>query len=266
MTKSHQSGTNQLTLTGFFLFSLLLSWSISIPLALIQAGLIPPLLPGWTHYLSYLGPLIAALILTGVELGRSGMKDLGKRMLIRRICPRWWVTALLPLFSSYLIIKILYRMSGAELSLQQIFRAPYLPEIGFWTLLVWILSAGMGGETGWRGYALPRLQKRFSAFSSALILAGAWAVWHIPQFFYFLDPASLPVWMVGLTAGSVVLTWLYNSAVDSIPTTAIWVGSWQFLTASAGSDFNLTGVLTAFIAAWAVLVVILHKPKNLMSI
>ena len=49
--------------------------------------------------------------------------------------------------------------------------------------LLIVVVNGFGEETGWRGYALPQLQKRFSPLTSTLILAGFWAGWHIPQFF-----------------------------------------------------------------------------------
>ena len=38
----------------------------------------------------------------------------------------------------------------------------------------------LGEEAGWRGYALPRLQRQFHPVAAALILGFLWANWHLP--------------------------------------------------------------------------------------
>jgi membrane protease YdiL (CAAX protease family) len=57
-----------------------------------------------------------------------------------------------------------------------------------------LLGGPLGEEFGWRGYALPRLEKRFGPVSGTLLLAGCWACWHLPLFF---KPGwtTSPFWM-----------------------------------------------------------------------
>jgi membrane protease YdiL (CAAX protease family) len=43
-----------------------------------------------------------------------------------------------------------------------------------------LLGGPLGEEAGWRGFALPRLQNRFSPLTSSLALGFLWANWHVP--------------------------------------------------------------------------------------
>ena len=57
-----------------------------------------------------------------------------------------------------------------------------------WSSLVQILTlfipnlvgGPLGEEAGWRGFALPRLQRRFDPVTSSLLLGFLWASWHLP--------------------------------------------------------------------------------------
>jgi membrane protease YdiL (CAAX protease family) len=57
------------------------------------------------------------------------------------------------------------------------------PAIGLVGVLLLIAVGALGEETGWRGYALPQLQRLFSPLTSSLIIAVLWFGWHLPQFF-----------------------------------------------------------------------------------
>ncbi len=69
-----------------------------------------------------------------------------------------------------------------------------------------------GEEIGWRGFALPRLSDRMGLPAASVVLGVLWAAWHIPLFFSTAGDTygqSFPVYLVGVTALSVVLAWLY---------------------------------------------------------
>lgn len=53
-----------------------------------------------------------------------------------------------------------------------------LPYLGTFVLTLFFLGAQE--EPGWRGFALPRLQQRFSPVTATVVLGLAWGFWHLP--------------------------------------------------------------------------------------
>lgn len=264
-TKSTNPNESKNLIVYFFL-AYAISWSIGIPLALADRGIIPAILPSWSHYLVGYGPMLSALIVTGFSQGTSGLKHLGKRM-IRWVCPKWVILAFAPFILGFFAIKILNVLTGSGIRLSNLGALNYLPSLSAGVaLLLWILTFGLGEETGWRGFALPRLQRGRSALGATMILAALWALWHLPQFFYLFDPFMVMGWLVGLFAGAVVLTWLYNSANESILIVAVWHGCFNFITASIAETGMLPAVMSTIVILWAVLVIVRTKPKHLMSL
>ena len=131
-------------LGAYFILAYALSWSLGIPLALAHQGIIPAILPQWTHYLVAYGPMLAALIVTGFSQGLPGLKDIGGRM-IRWACPKWWIVAFSPLITGYVVILILNRLTGSEIRLSDLGVVNYLPPLGvIGALLLWIFTFGFG--------------------------------------------------------------------------------------------------------------------------
>jgi membrane protease YdiL (CAAX protease family) len=77
-----------------------------------------------------------------------------------------------------------------------------------------------GEETGWRGFALPRLQTRTSPLIAALVIAFFWVPWH----FFAWQAEGKPVltmefWIymwIGHILLSVLIVWMFNRAKGSI--------------------------------------------------
>ncbi|MBE9070542.1 CPBP family intramembrane metalloprotease, partial [Leptolyngbya cf. ectocarpi LEGE 11479] len=74
-------------------------------------------------------------------------------------------------------------------------------------------------EFGWRGLALPLLQRRFVPILSALLLGGIWGIWHLPAFLLSGTPQSawsFTPFLVGSVALSVMVTPLFNASRGSL--------------------------------------------------
>ena len=77
----------------------------------------------------------------------------------------------------------------------------------------------VGEETGWRGYALPRLAERMGLAWGSVLLGVIWAVWHLPLFFMPVTDVfgqSLPTYVIQVTALSVAMGWLYAHTNGSL--------------------------------------------------
>jgi len=81
------------------------------------------------------------------------------------------------------------------------------------------LIGGGNEELGWRGFALPRLQRRYSALVASLVIGVGWFAWHLPLFLVEgSSQVGVPVYSYGVAvvALSVVFTWLYNETRGSV--------------------------------------------------
>jgi membrane protease YdiL (CAAX protease family) len=144
-------------------------------------------------------------------------------------------------------------------------QANYMPYLGWAVLPLWLITFGFGEEIGWRGFALPRLQKTMSVSKATLVLGLLWVFWHIPSFFYLETLASmswfiLPGFIFGVLCGAVVLTWLYNGSLGSVLMVAIWHALFDLVSASNAGQDAIPIAATAGVIAWALFVANVNRP------
>lgn len=207
--------------------------------------------------------MLSALIVTCAFQGRGGLRELIERTIKWQVPPIWWGLALSPVIIGIVVSLILNLVTDNKITLTALGEVNFLPQLGIGALFLWIFTFGIGEEMGWRGYALPCLQKDRSALKATIILTVIWALWHLPQFFYLFDPAIAIGWAIGLFAGAIVFTWLFNSTGGSIFVVAIFHGCFNYMTATNAGDGILAAVVSAIVMVWAVVVIVIYKPQNL---
>jgi membrane protease YdiL (CAAX protease family) len=122
-------------------------------------------------------------------------------------------------------------------------------------LVVNVTSGATGEELGWRGYALPELQKRRTPFVSALIVGVAWGFWHAPLWlmsgYAGLDLVRyVACFLVAIVSVSVVITFFYNRGGNIL--VAMWIHFlFNFFLQLVAVD--LLGLLTYLAAGYATL-------------
>jgi membrane protease YdiL (CAAX protease family) len=196
---------------SFFALALALSWAVWIPAT--------PLLSGKTStavvMVGSFGPAVAGALLTKAQ-GRS-LRAWISEMVTFRIGARWWLVALgLPVaVAAVSAVAFAFEFGNLDLSL--------LPNrVARWLFGLLFISLVGGGneEPGWRGYALPHLQRDYGALTASLVIGAVWAVWHLPLYYLpggMYAGKSFALFAPMVLAFSVVLTWLYNGSGGSVP-------------------------------------------------
>lgn len=252
-------------LVAYFFFAYAISWAIGIPLALAKQRIIHPIFPEWLHYFVAYGPMLSALLITGATQGQQGIKELWGRIAKWHVGNNWWLVAVSPLIVGLALVVGVNLLTSNKMSVSELGEIHFLPPLGLGALFLWLVTFGIGEEIGWRGYALPRLQKDHNALYATFILTIGWAFWHMPQFFYVFDPSIAVGWFIGLFAGAIVFTWLVNSTEGSILIVAVFHGCFNYMSASASNTGNglIAAVISTIVMVWAVVVVVLYKPQSL---
>lgn len=180
-------------------------------------------------FLSAFSPTYSALIVSWIIGGKPEVKRLLSGFTRWKVGLRWYLAAAF-LFLGPLVFALVYIALGNPIS----GITPGMTTSAFLAQLVFTLFSGpLAEEAGWRGFALPRLQKRYNAVFSSLILGVIWCCWHIPLFF---QPGSsqqgipFPIYLMLVVTITIYFTWLYNNTRGSL-----------IITVLAHFSFNLSG-------------------------
>ena len=162
--------------------------------------------------LAVYAPSLSGIFLVWRHYGLKGLGSFFRRVTLWRAPIQWWLFLLLG------IPAIIYAAAAIKGTINEPFR--FLPWYMLFPALVQSLLLGpLGEEFGWRGLALPLLQRRFSPFWASIILGVIWAVWHSPAFLMSGTPQSawsFGPFFVGLVAITLILTPLFNASRGSL--------------------------------------------------
>ena len=194
------------------------------------------------------GPTLSAFIMTATTEGREGVRRLLGRLVLWRVGFRWYLFALLGVPLIMLLGTMVYSMSLPNLGALggPSYLLSYLASFAFVTLL----GGPLFEEIGWRGFALPRMERLQGPLLASVILGVMWALWHLPEFLVPTWAASsggggiVGIALFTLTAitFTIVITWVFNNTRASV-LLAILVHS---------SIDTFTLPLAAIFPAWAI--------------
>ena len=169
----------------FFLVTFMFSWVLWTPLVLCSLTIIPiseKLLSAVrvpVIMIGAFGPLAGALFDLHHREGKGSAKKYLEGFLDFKLGWKSYVIPIIIFGGSTFIAWFFPELFGAK-------RLPMLlPSIWVFipVLLFMIFLGGGQEEFGWRGYALPVLERKFGIWYANIILGVIWALWHIPTWF-----------------------------------------------------------------------------------
>jgi uncharacterized protein len=213
-------------LLAYFLIAFAATWLCMAPIVVSQRGLnllaLPEEVLGILFILStFIGPTPAAFIVTGVIDGKAGMRQLLRRMGQWRVGIQWYLLVLLGYPVLFLLgLAVVFGAAPFSALLNQwpLLLTYYLPAV-----LYGLVFPALGEEPGWRGFALPRMQRMYGPLLASLILGALHALWHLPAYMIpgaisanGWDPLVFAANSLAIMASTFVWTWLFNNAKGSV--------------------------------------------------
>ncbi len=206
------------SLLAYSLLAYGITWSILLGAVFaVQFGLLAPDTPvlGLAAEAAVYGPAVAALLVLAITQGRAGVIPWLRTIVRWRVGFRWYLFTLIgvPLLT-LLGASFLYGMLPFQSLAQQ---WPTLITRFAPLILLTALTTGLGEEPGWRGFALPNLQRKHGPLLATLLLGLLWAFWHLPNL--VLQPngaATFGLWFLATMVNAFVLTWVYNCTGGSV--------------------------------------------------
>jgi membrane protease YdiL (CAAX protease family) len=171
------------------------------------------------------GPTLASFLVTAITTGRAGVRQLLRRYVLWRVGLQWYLLVFVGLPLIQLAVSSVLVGIGPLTAF--VLRWPLYFTIFLPNVLITAVAAQLWEESGWSGFAIPALQRRFAAWRACLILGPLWALYHLPFFLVpgqifptKVDAITMLVNMAFLIIGAIllrmVMTWVFNNTKGSI--------------------------------------------------
>jgi membrane protease YdiL (CAAX protease family) len=250
-----------LPLVVFLVFAL--SWPSTLP-QIIASWDGPQSVPGWMRPLQFLlvAPGLVALWAAWMNGGRAGLRRLaGKLVRWRASAGIYFAVLVGPPLLMCAAIAIGNAFGWSHIAMPD--AATLAAKVGPTLLVYLILNTE---ELAWRGYVLPRMQRRWNPLTASLVLGAVWIVFHAPYFLMrgghpggftplLFVLALMPVSVLlartcNATLGSVLLPHLLHQSINA------WAESLPFLPRFAGTSVPLEiGIALATVVTIVAIVV-----------
>ena len=261
----HMKHTNK-ELIEFYFIVFFLSWAVFLTIYFYEriSGIE---LPREFQLLAVLGVFSGTLISCWRSDGKEGVKKLLRRCIHWKINWKWYLVIFIPMILISISIGIVQLFNPFEIEINSI------GNLIFGLIIVTFFML-FGEEIAWRGYALPKFQRNYSALKSSLISGFIWGAWHFP--IWLIEPErawGLPfipaflMFIIGNIAFTVLYAFITNSTKGSILLCALFHASGNVLIGwlkySDELDIFTIPIYTVLLVILSFILIIKFGSKNL---
>ena len=233
-----------------------------------------------TLLIMFSGPFISGILMNFFIDGKEGLRKLLLRLSQWRVKARWYAVAVLT--GPLLVAAVLFTLS--------IFNEAFLPgivttndKIGSLIFgLGWgLVGGGLLEETGWTGFAVPKLRRRYSILSAGLVVGILWGIWHFMIAFWASNylggvdswimfvAGFLAFYLLALPAYRVLLVWVFDRTGGNLPVImlmhAFLSASTLIFQPSAAGAIALIWNFVLGIVLWIVVAIVAVKNRGQLS-
>jgi membrane protease YdiL (CAAX protease family) len=214
-------------------------------------------------------PTLSALLVTRFFPGGGGASSVLCQVKTWRVTIGWYAIALFgPAVLFLLDEAVSLLLGGVPPKKWIVFPSPsgFFPSSLFFSVMG-LLAGSIGEEFGWRGFAQPRLQKRYGALSASLIVGLVWGTFHlwiIPICPHCLSLKDVIVTQyLRLIATAVIYAWIYNGTKGSLFLVMVAHAAHNFTVDLMPQVGGSPVIVALSYVAVAILVVLMTDPRTL---
>ena len=209
-------------LFSYFFLAYAISWIVFIPYILAEWGYLQGEYTVF-YVLHVFGPAFAAVIVTFAIAGKAGLQAMRQSLRQRSASLPWYLFILLGI-PALVMIGIISQPEAFEsytgITTSMLVGYPFY-------LAATVFGIGLGEEPGWRGFALPRMQKQYGPLWGTLLLGILWSCWHLPDFLtaskgggegtnWTTFLTNFPIFTLAVVSLAFIMTWIYNNTKGSL--------------------------------------------------
>lgn len=158
-------------------------------------------------------PALAVVFISFILKEKTTINEIKEHFRIHKSVAKWMILAII-------IPSICIIVSSFIMTYYKINFVPWKGNISFYILsVIAILIGSAAEEIGWRGFLLPKLQKKHSPFISSIIVGALWGVWHLN---FTGGVWGFILYTVTIIEMSILMTWLYNKSNGNLVIMTVW--------------------------------------------